>query len=243
MHLLIEKTLKHAAEYFQNFFIHEYTRKSYLHEVHPAVKLAGTAVLILLSITTFDPKKLMLTIVAIMLLAFNTGLSLKELVKRSYLFTVFSFVIVLPVSISEQDFHYAVIFPLRVFSAILAIQMLIMTTKLNEIVYAMKRLKLPDMLSDTIWLTYRYTTVMFRDLLNIMLAREARRLTKSNHSEVLKRGGEMLGLYFLRSFEKAEKIEMAMRVRGKHVSFTKRYDPGYFYLAYLAGVSAWWLML
>ncbi len=243
MHLLIEKTVKDATEYFHNFFVHEYTRKTYLHETDPAVKLAGTVLFILLSISTFDFEKVALIIAATYFLAFNVGLGVRMLLSRSWLFTLFSFIIVLPVSVYERNLEYAVVFPMRVFASISALQLFILTTKFNEAMYALKRLKVPRVMLDVVWLTYRYTIVMFRDLLSIMIAREARRLERGSHLETIRKGGRSLGLFFLRSFEKAELLEMAMNSRGREIVYAGRYSRGYFYLVYVLAIAGWWVML
>ncbi|WP_457590995.1 cobalt ECF transporter T component CbiQ [Geoglobus sp.] len=243
MHLLIEKTVKDATEYFHNFFVHEYTRKTYLHEVNPAVKLAGTVLFILLSISTFNFEKVALIIAATYFLAFNVGLGVRTLLSRSWLFTLFSFIIVLPVSVYERNLEYAVVFPMRVFASISALQLFILTTKFNEAMYALKRLKVPRVMLDIVWLTYRYTIVMFRDLLSIMIAREARRLERGSHLETIRKGGRSLGLFFLRSFEKAELLEMAMNSRGREIVYAGRYSRGYFYLVYVLAIAGWWVML
>lgn len=243
MHLLIEKTIKDATEYFHNFFVHEYTRRTYLHDIDPAIKLAGTALFIVLAISTFDFGKIALIIAATYFLAFNVGLSTKMLMRRSWLFTFFSFVIVLPVSVYERNLEYAVVFPMRVFASISALQLFILTTKFNEAMYALKRLRVPKVMLDVVWLTYRYTVVMFRDLLNIMIAREARRLERGNHIDTLKKGGKSLGLFFLRSFEKAEMLEIAMNSRGREIVYAGKYSRGYLYLVYVLAIAGWWVML
>ncbi len=243
MHLLIEKTLKSATAYFQDFFIHEYTKKTYLHAVHPSVKLAGTVFLILLSIATFDLKKIGLIILAVYMMAFNIGLSVKTLAKRSILFPVFSFIIVLPVALYGKNLEYLIAFPLRVFSSISSLQLFILTTRFSESLFGLKKLKIPESMLDIIWITYRYTISMFRDLLNVLVARESRRLKKTSHFETLKGGSRSLGLFLLRSFETAEKVELAMKSRGKGVSYSGRYSMGLFYIAYIAGVGIWWMML
>ncbi len=243
MHLLIEKTLRSATAYFQDFFIHEYGRKTYLHSVHPSVKLIGTVFLILLSIGTFDLKKIVLVILAVYILAFNTGLSLLTLARRSILFPIFSVIIVLPVALYGKNFEYLVAFPLRVFSSISSLQLFILTTKFNETLFGLKKLKIPESMLHIIWITYRYTISMFRDLLNVLIARESRRLRRSAHLETLRGGSKSLGLFLLRSFETAERVELAMNSRGKCISYGGRYTSGSLYITYLAGVGIWWMML
>ncbi len=243
MHLLIEKSIKSAASYFQDFFIHEYTKVSYLHQVHPSVKILCTFALILLSIATFDGRRIALVLISLYLLAFNIGLDVRILFKRSILFAAFSFLIVLPISVFERNYVYLFLFPLRVFSSISALQLFILTTRFSEILYGLKKLKIPETMINVIWLTYRYAISMFRDLLNILVAREARRLKTSSHLDTLKGGSKALGLFLLRSFETAEKIEMAMNSRGRGISYDGNYSSGLFYIIYTAGVAAWWMML
>ena len=243
MHLLIEKTVKSATSYFQDFFIHEYSKKTYLHDVHPSIKLLGTLAFIVMSVSTFEIKKILLILAAVYVLALNTGLDVKVLAKRSVLFAVFSFFIVLPVSVFERNIAYLITFPLRVFASISSLQLFILTTRFSEVLYGLKKLRVPGMMIDVIWLTYRYTISMFRDLLNILIAREARRLKKSDHIETIRGGSRSLGLFLLRSFEKAEEIELAMNARGKRIIYRGKYQPRFFYILYTAGVVAWWMML
>ncbi len=243
MHLLIEKTVKSATSYFQDFFIHEYSRKTYLHDVHPSIKLLGTLAFIILSISTFQVKKILLILASVYVLALNTGLDVGVLAKRSSLFAIFSFLIVLPVSVFERDVVYLITFPLRVFASISSLQLFILTTRFSEILYGLKKLRIPGMMIDIIWLTYRYTISMFRDLLSILVAREARRLKKTSHIETLKGGSKSLGLFLLRSFEKAEEIELAMNARGRKISYRGKYRAGFFYILYISGVATWWMML
>ncbi len=242
MHLLIEKTLREASKYFHDFFIHEYTKKTYLHRIDPALKIACTSILVLLSILTFKLTKILVVLLSIYILAFNVGIDMVMLLKRSWLFAFFAMVIVMPVSFLERDYSYAFIFPLRVLSSISALQLLILTTKFNEMLSALKRLKAPEVILEIVWLTYRYTVVMFRDLMNILLAREARRLRKSGHVEVFRKGGIALGLFFLRSVEKGEMIELAMKSRGKSFEYKSRYINPLPYLAFILGITIIWVI-
>jgi len=242
MHLLIEKTLREASRYFHDFFIHEYTKKTYLHKIDPVIKLVCTTILVLMSILTFKLIKIIIVLLSIYILAFNVGIGMLILLKRSWLFAFFAMVIVMPVSILEKDYHYAIIFPLRVLSSISALQLLILTTKFNEMLSALKRLRAPEVILEIVWLTYRYTVVMFRDLMNILLAREARRLRKSGHVEVFRKGGRALGLFFLRSVEKGEMIELAMKSRGKSFDYKSTYLTSLPYLAFIFGVVIVWVI-
>uniref|UniRef100_A0A7J2TL73 Cobalt ECF transporter T component CbiQ n=1 Tax=Archaeoglobus fulgidus TaxID=2234 RepID=A0A7J2TL73_ARCFL len=243
MHLLLERTLKNASEYFQNFLIHEYSRKATIREIDARIKFLSAVVFVLLAVSTFDLKKLLFLLFSVLTVSAVLGLSLKELLKRVWLFTAFSFFIVLPFFFSNPVYPF--IFATRVFISLLSIQMLVMSTNFYEICSALKSLKVPETFVKSLWIAYSHIVLMFRDLMNIMLARESRRVAKGNHREIWKRGGEALGLFFLRSMERAEIIQMAMTSRGEKV-IAERGKFGIVeisYIAIVAFISLWWITL
>lgn len=92
--------------------------------------------------------------------------------------------------------------------------MLIMTTNFSDLCSALRSFKVPETFVSALWLAYRYAIIMFNELLSILLARESRRVSKGSHMDVWRKGGEAVGLFFLRSLEKAERVQMAMEARG-----------------------------
>lgn len=243
MHELLEKTLREASGYFQNFLIHEYVQESALHRIDARVKLISTILFILLAVSTFTLSKITIVLVFLLVISKISGLSLTGILKRIWLFTLFSFVVVLPVSI--QNPLYAVAFTLRVAAALVAIQMLIMSTSFADVCSALKFFKIPNTFVSALWLAYRYAIMMFRELLAIFLARESRRMSKGSHMDVWRKGGEAVGLFFLRSFEKAERVQLAMDARGEGIvryrGKIKKLDMIYITIA--AFTAFWWVII
>lgn len=243
MHELLERTIKEASSYFQNFLIHEYSKKSALHAVDARIKLVATIIFIVLAVSTFNLEKVLLVLVFLIVLSAVSGLSLKRIAGRIWLFTFFSFIVVFPISFSNP--MYLVTFTMRVATSLVAIQMLVMTTNFAEICSALRSFRVPEVFVSALWLAYRYAVLMFRELLSILLARESRRVSKGSHMDVWRKGGEAVGLFFLRSFEKAEKVQLAMEARGESLNHyqgkLKMLD--FIYATIVAFTVFWWVVI
>ncbi|MFN3805452.1 MAG: hypothetical protein ACK4SY_10380, partial [Pyrobaculum sp.] len=77
MHILLEKTLREAASYFQDFFLQVYPTAA-IHKIDAGVKLDASIVFVLLAVSTFSLTKLFFLLVSILMLAKALGLSLKK---------------------------------------------------------------------------------------------------------------------------------------------------------------------
>ncbi|TDA26432.1 MAG: cobalt ECF transporter T component CbiQ [Archaeoglobi archaeon] len=231
MHVVIERTLKNASSYFQNFFLQDYPTKGTLHSIDPRVKLLSTLLFVILAVSTFEPKKLIFLLFSLIAISAILGLNLRRLFSRVWLFSLFSFVVVLPLLL--QDPKYPFLFTLRVLIALISVQMLIMSSSFAEICSALRSLKVPEVFVQGLWLAYRYIIVVFQDIINILLARESRRVSKGSHMDLWKRGGESVGLFFLRSIERAERVQLAMASRGDKI-FGVRSKFGILEIIYIA---------
>lgn len=109
----------------------------------------------------------------------------------------------------------------------------------------MRSLKVPEIFVQALWLSYRYIIVLFQDIINVLLARESRRVARSSHYEIWKKGGESIGLFFLRNIEKSERLQLAMLSRGEKI-VSGDSDFGTLeisYIAIVAFITLWWIML
>jgi cobalt/nickel transport system permease protein len=243
---VVERSLKSATEYFQNFFSFEYHRSGFLQSVDVRLKLLGIVVLILATVSTFKISKVFAIFFSALVLAKLSNVGLRTLISRVWLFTLFSFLIVLPLAFIE-GWNYVLAFTFRVFTAIILIQILVLTTPFNELFHALRYFKIPETLVFALGITYRYVYMMFTELLRILIARESRRLKKLSFREIWENGGKALGAYFIRVFEKGERVQMAMKIRGDraryyHRSFRIGTSEALF-IVFTTFVLTWWLML
>ncbi len=243
MHELLERSIREASHHFQNFLIHEYARRGFLHGLDARLKFVATLILVVLAVSTFELGKLLVIFATVIALTLFSGIGFRTILRRSWLFTLFSFIVVLPFALS--DVLYVVTFTFRVFIAIAAMQLFVATTPFGEVCAALKYFRVPKVLVDSIWLAYRYVILLFSDLLAILLARESRRVSKGSHLDVWRKGGEAVGLFFLRSFERAERIQLAMVARGD-VSWDRNWKIGgneLIFCAIVAFAALWWAII
>jgi cobalt/nickel transport system permease protein len=116
-----------------------------------------------------------------------------------------------------------------------------MTTPLPDLLWALRKLHVPDILVAIVSFMYRYLFVMLDEAARLMRARASRSAARTGHragQTVLWRGrvvGYMVGSLMLRSFERSERIYQAMAARGyagelRHVG-THHFSP-----------RDWWVM-
>lgn len=93
------------------------------------------------------------------------------------------------------------------------LQLLISTTPISELVRTLRRLHFPELLCEVIALLARYSS---------LLADEARRMRRARAGRTLRASrirlwlalGNSLGLLFIRTVSRAERVQIAMRSRG-----------------------------
>lgn len=217
---VIERTAKEASHFFQNFLTSERTvyQKGFLQGVDSRVKIPSFFILIVLAVSTFNLTKLFPLLIFLLFLAFISKISLKLLVSRVWLFTLFTFIIVTPKIFypffTMDGLIYALTFTLRVLIAITSVSLIILSTPFSDMVSTLRAYRLPSSMITILVLTYRYIHLTFSELFRILLARESRRISKMSFSETWKSGGNTLGLFFIRVLERSERVYLSSLARG-----------------------------
>ncbi|AGK61844.1 cobalt ABC transporter, permease protein CbiQ [Archaeoglobus sulfaticallidus PM70-1] len=248
---LIEKTAKEASAFFNNFFSSERTvyKNGFLQRVDPRIKIAGIFLLIVLTTTTFDVDKLLAVFFVVVLFLILSKIEVMLFLKRVWLFPLFSFIIVMPhmfgySGINWDGFVYAAVFTFRVLIAVALLSLLILTTPFSDIVSAFRSYRLPETFVSIIVVTYRYIHLTFSELFRIILARESRRFRKMGFSEIWRNGGNAMGVFFIRVFERSERLHLASMARGgyRYKPYVKPYKlgsiEGFFIL--VISIALWW---
>ncbi|HYP99383.1 MAG TPA: CbiQ family ECF transporter T component [Polyangiaceae bacterium] len=96
---------------------------------------------------------------------------------------------------------------------LLTLQLLIATTPVTELTRTLCRLHLPLVLCETIALLARYSDLLSDEARRMRRARTGRTLRGSRFQEWLALGNS-LGLLFVRTVSRAERVQSAMRSRG-----------------------------
>lgn len=117
-------------------------------------------------------------------------------------------------SISERGLRMAFLIALRAVSAVILIFPMIGTMRFSSTTTALQRLKLPNKLVQMIIFTYRYIFVVLDELGRMFMAARARGFKSGTNFRTLKTVGNLIGMLFVRSYERTEHIHRAMVSRG-----------------------------
>ena len=87
------------------------------------------------------------------------------------------------------------------------------TTKITHILYALERLHFPRVLVMILSFMYRYIFVIVDEVMRMKQARDSRNIGSSRLCN-LRTIGNMIGILFIRSYERSERVYTAMSSRG-----------------------------
>jgi len=97
--------------------------------------------------------------------------------------------------------------------SLFTLQLLASTTPIHELLWVLRRLRVPEPLCDALALLARYSSLLSEEARRMRRARAGRTLRASRF--LLWRAlGTSLGLLFVRTVSRAERVQIAMRSRG-----------------------------
>ncbi len=193
------------------------------------VRIACAAVLIIAVVLLERWTSLMLALVASLALAIAARCSARSI--RHRLAHVEGFLIVLlvllpftiagtpvitigPFAASAEGLHRAFVIMLKVNTAALILLALVSGIEPIRIGKALTRLGLPDTLALLLLLSMRYVAVFRSESVRLSEAMRARGFNPRSNMHTWRTLGNLLGQMLVRSIERAERVEQAMRVRG-----------------------------
>jgi cobalt/nickel transport system permease protein len=97
--------------------------------------------------------------------------------------------------------------------SMLAVQVLAKSTSVSDLLRAMKQVRMPEALCSTIALLHRYSFLLADESKRMRRARAGRTLSTSRW-QLWRALGNSVGLLFVRSIVRAERVSAAMRSRG-----------------------------
>lgn len=118
------------------------------------------------------------------------------------------------VNVSYKGIKLAFLIGLRAISAVLLIFPMIDTMRFDLTIKALHRLKAPSKFIQMTMFTYRYIFVLLGELGRMSTAAEARLFKKKVSIHTLKMTGNLIGMLFIRGFERTQRVYNAMASRG-----------------------------
>lgn len=255
---------------FDNVIDRYQSHDSRLHRIDPRVKILVTVLFILSNVLLPDGAWLAFGLAWGLVLLGNllAGLGPGFTLRRSLLALPFSLAAITAIfSIpghALQTLHFGSIslvvtdagllrfasILLRAWLSVQGAVLLVGTTRFPDLIHALEHLKVPRMLVTIIAFLYRYLFVLSEEVMRMQRARRSRSASTSNASSGGSLGwraqvtGGMLGQFFLRSYERSDRIYNAMQARGYSGQLRTLYrhdmqrKDGFFLLAAFLLVSA-----
>jgi cobalt/nickel transport system permease protein len=119
-----------------------------------------------------------------------------------------------PFTLYKEGMEQGLAAGLRVLAEMSWVAALMLTTPFGEIMAALRWFKLPATLVDLLAAMYRYVFLLYDEYLSMRAAARARG-GYNGYWRGLRTLGQILAQIFLRALERAERIDQAMRVRGR----------------------------
>lgn len=200
---------------------------TFLNQVHPLVKLLITVIYIVLltSINKYNLTTTLAMSIYLIIVSIIGDLSIKNCIKR--LKPVLLLLIVIGIANPILDrvvITYIGIIPittgmvsmltlvLKGIFAIISSYFLIVTTGIENICYALKKMHIPNILITVFMLIYRYIIVFLKEVQRIWIAYSLR--APKQRGVNFKVWGSMIGSLMIRSIDKAQIVYESMELRG-----------------------------
>lgn len=117
-------------------------------------------------------------------------------------------------TMTYEGLEYGILVAVRALSAVILVLPMIATTRFDITIKALDRLKIPNMLVQMFMFTYRYLFVFVVEFQRTWRAMVARGFQLKTSAYAMKMMGNALGMLFVRSYERGDRVYQALRSRG-----------------------------
>lgn len=228
----LEETAREVLEFTTNAVLSErYARSNgLLQRVNPRVKVVSLLAIVA-TVVSLGKIEVILAFYSIaLILAVLSRLPIIEFTRRVWVFIpIFTGVIALPsvfmipgepvfhllgLTASREGIHWALLFTLRVATAVSYAILFTMTSRWSDVVSALASFRIPGTVITITTLAYRYIFLLTKLLLDAMHARRARLAGKLEMLESWKEAGKHIGATFIKANSLGEELYYAMLSRG-----------------------------
>jgi cobalt/nickel transport system permease protein len=209
-----------------------------LQAINPLVKLSVTVFMIVASLFIFNLTVLAIICVIPLVLAVASRLPMKEFLSRASLIPLFSAVIFVPIlftsgtslasadlgsfslAISNEGLTRFLIATVRVWFCVASLITLVLSTGFDKLLQMMASIRVPAIMIQLFSLTYRYFFVSIHETQSVLIGKEARTYNhkKTFNLQSLKDLAHILSALFIRTYERSERVYLAMKARGFDIS-------------------------
>ncbi len=206
-----------------------------LQAINPLAKLAVIVFMIVASIFISSLSYLALICLIPFILSFASKIPIKYLISRTFFIPAFAAIISLPilfltaghpifeshigalsVTVTSEGLQRMLVFSVRVWFCVASLILLVLSTGFDKILKLLSSLRVPSVIVQLFSLTYRYFFVSVHEAQSVLIAKEARTYIhrRTINLQALKDLGAILATLFIRTYERSERVYMAMKSRG-----------------------------
>jgi cobalt/nickel transport system permease protein len=210
-------------------------RRGLLQSINPIAKLVAIVALIVASLFIFNLTYLAMLCIIPIVLAFSSRIPLTHFFSRTALIPVFAAVISLPIlflifgspivsaniglttlTITSEGIVRFLVFTVRVWFCVASLTLLILSTGFDKMLGLLSTIRVPNVIVQLFGLTYRYFFVSIHEVQSVLIAKEARTYVhkKTLNMQALKDLGSIIATLFIRTYERSERVYLAMKARG-----------------------------
>jgi cobalt/nickel transport system permease protein len=211
------------------------SRNGVLQAINPLAKLVAIVSMIVASLFIFNLSFLLIICLVPIILVVSSRIPLKHFFSRTALFPVFAAVISLPIlfltsgsaiwtanigianlTITAEGLTSFLVFSVRVWFCVASLTLLILSTGFDKMLKLLSTIKVPNVVVQLFALTYRYFFVSIHEAQSVLIAKEARTYVNKRtiNMQALKDLGTILATLFIRTYERSERVYLAMKARG-----------------------------
>lgn len=211
------------------------SKKGVLQSINPLSKLVAIVSMIVASLCIFNLSYLIAICVVPIILAASSRIPLKHFFSRTALIPFFAAIISIPVlfltygspifsanlgittlTITSEGLTRFLVFTIRVWFCVASLTLLILSTGFDKMLKLLSTIKVPAVIVQLFALTYRYFFVSIHEAQSVLMAKESRTYVhkRTINMQALRDLGTILATLFIRTYERSERVYLAMKARG-----------------------------
>ena len=211
------------------------SRKGLLQSINPLAKIVAIVAMIVASLFIFNLSYLATLCIIPILLTVSSKIPLTHFFSRTALIPVFAAVISIPIlfltsgspiasaniglttlTITSEGISRFLVFTIRVWFCVASLTLMILSTGFDKMLQLLSTIKVPNVIVQLFGLTYRYFFVSIHEVQSVLIAKEARTYVNKQtlNMQALKDLGSVVATLFIRTYERSERVYLAMKARG-----------------------------
>ena len=210
-------------------------KKGVMQAINPIAKLVAIIGMIIASLLITNLSYLLAICVVPLVLAAASRIPFEHFLSRTALIPLFAAAISIPVlfltagspvwaaslgginlAVTTEGLSRFAVFSVRVWFCVATLTLLILSTGFEKTLKLLSTLRVPTLIVQLFSLTYRYFFVSIEEAQSVLIAKEARTYVhkRSLNLQSLKDLGAIIASLFIRTYERSERVYLAMKARG-----------------------------